>query len=101
MRRLVLTIALACLFASLAALAADKPVKRGVGGAVGTNVQVVPAGKTYVQLDQNNKEVARFAAGKSMGVTDCAQVPCPETFKPGTVCWKCKERPLTGATQAK
>ena len=98
MRRLLLTIAIASLFASLAAQAADKVVKRGVGGAS----QIVPAGATYVQLDQNNNEVARFAAGKSMGVTDCAQVPCPDTFKPGTVCWKCKER-LTGgaAPQAK
>ena len=52
---------------------------------------MVPSGQTYVKLDRSNKAMATFGAGQRMGVLNCAQVPCPSTFKPGTVCWKCEE----------
>ena len=52
---------------------------------------VVPQGQTYVKLDRSNRAMSTFAAGHSMGVLNCAQVPCPSDFKPGTVCWKCQE----------
>ena len=52
---------------------------------------IVPQGQTYVKLDSTNRAMSTFAAGHSMGVLNCAQVPCPSDFKPGTVCWKCKE----------
>ncbi len=58
----------------------------------------VPAGKTYVYLDENGKEVARRRAGQSAsaaGVMDCAIVDCPSTFDKSVVCWKCKKRPAT------
>jgi hypothetical protein len=51
----------------------------------------VPEGQTYVKLDRSNRAIGTFAAGQPMGVLNCAQVPCPSTFKPGTVCWKCEE----------
>ena len=53
---------------------------------------VVPAGKTYVKLDQNGKEIARFRAGQRMqhATSDCVQVDCPDTFGKDIVCWKCK-----------
>ena len=53
---------------------------------------VVPAGKTYVKLDQNRKEIARFSAGQRMrhATSDCVQVDCPDTFGKDIVCWKCK-----------
>jgi hypothetical protein len=51
----------------------------------------VPEGQTYVKLDRSNRAIGTFAAGHPMGVLNCAQVPCPSTFKPGTVCWKCEE----------
>jgi hypothetical protein len=52
---------------------------------------MVPEGQSYVKLDRSNRAVGTFAAGQRMGVLNCAQVPCPSTFKPGTVCWKCEE----------
>jgi len=63
-----------------------------------TKTAKVPAGKTYVYLDENNKEVARKRSGQTAGttgVTDCAEVPCPSTFDKNVVCWKCKKRPAT------
>lgn len=52
---------------------------------------MVPSGQTYVKLDRSSRPIGTFAAGQRMGVLNCAQVPCPSTFKPGTVCWKCEE----------
>ena len=52
---------------------------------------MVPEGQTYVKLDRSNRMMGTFAGGQRMGVLNCAQVPCPSTFKPGTVCWKCEE----------
>jgi hypothetical protein len=52
---------------------------------------MVPTGQTYVKLDQSKKAIGTFTAGQSMGVLNCAQIPCPSTFNPGTVCWQCKE----------
>jgi hypothetical protein len=52
---------------------------------------MVPQGQTYVKLDRSNRTIGTFGAGHSMGVLNCAQVPCPSDFKPGTVCWKCQE----------
>jgi hypothetical protein len=56
---------------------------------------VVPHGKIFVKINSKGQEVAPFAAGQTMrvGITDCAEVPCPGTFRPDVVCWKCKERP--------
>jgi hypothetical protein len=63
---------------------------------------VVPSGKTYVKLDTAGHEVARFSSGQTMARTvDCAQVPCPGTFGPDVVCWKCKERPDNVVAPAK
>ncbi len=55
---------------------------------------VVPRGKTYVLLDAGGKKIGDFMSGQktTMTVTDCVQVPCPNTFDKGVVCWKCKER---------
>jgi len=90
MKKLLLIITVASLPA-LALLGGDKKAKD----------KVVPKGKTYVQLNKKNKEVARFKAGQTMtGITDCAQVPCPGTFGSDVVCWICKERPVTSATKA-
>ena len=59
--------------------------------------QVVPTGKTYVKLDANNKEIARFGAGQTTaGIKDCAIIKCPSTFGSDVVCWKCEDRPSTG-----
>lgn len=60
--------------------------------------EVVPPGKTYVELNASGQEIARFSSGQTMArMTDCAQVPCPSTFGKNVVCWKCKKRPATGA----
>jgi hypothetical protein len=54
---------------------------------------LVPAGKTYALLDEKGKTTKRFRAGTKTSMTvDCVQVPCPDTFEKGVVCWKCKER---------
>ena len=66
------------------------PVIVAVGG---PREKVVPKGKTYVQLDAHNKEIARFKGGQSMGITDCKVIPCPSTFPKDNVCWLCLERP--------
>ena len=88
MKKLLLIITIASLPA-LALMGGDKKAKD----------KIVPKGKTYVQLNAKNKEIARFKAGqKAVGITDCAQVPCPGTFGPDVVCWKCKERPITSGT---
>lgn len=68
------------------------PVIVAVGG---PREKVVPKGKTYVQLDAHNKEIARFKGGQSTGFSqDCVQVACPSTFPQGTICWTCRERPI-------
>ena len=89
MKKLLLIITVATL-PVLAVVGADKKAKN----------KVVPKGKTYVQLNAKNKEIARFKAGQNMGIIDCAEVPCPSTFGKDVVCWKCKERPATSATKA-
>jgi hypothetical protein len=50
----------------------------------------VPRGSTYVVLDNNGKEIAKFKAGQktTMG-GDCVIVKCPDTFDPRVTCWKC------------
>lgn len=88
MKKLLLIITIASLPA-IALLGGDKKAKS----------KIVPKGKTYVQLNAKNKEIARFAAGQNaVGIIDCAQVPCPGTFGSDVVCWKCKERPISSAT---
>ena len=69
-----------------------------LGGEKKAKEKVVPKGKTFVQLNTENKEVARFKAGQKMGIIDCAEVPCPSTFGKDVVCWKCKERPASTST---
>jgi Na+-transporting NADH:ubiquinone oxidoreductase subunit NqrF len=89
MKKLLLIITVAAL-PVIAVVGADKKAKE----------KIVPKGKTYVQLNAKNKEVARFKAGQNAtGIIDCAEVPCPSTFGKDVVCWKCKERPLTSATK--
>jgi hypothetical protein len=61
---------------------------------------IVPKGQTYVKLNAKGKEIARFTAGQAMRVIgDCAQVPCPKTFDPRIVCWKCMPRPAPRPSQ--
>jgi hypothetical protein len=58
----------------------------------------VPKGKTYVYYDSKGKELRRRKSGQSArsnNITDCAQIPCPSTFGPDIICWKCVERPST------
>jgi hypothetical protein len=57
----------------------------------------VPKGKTYVYFNAKGAELSRKSSGQSTranNITDCAQVPCPSTFGPNIICWKCVERPL-------
>ena len=72
---------------------------------------VVPQGQTYVLFDQRGNKIATYGAGtepviltrgkgapkkgttKDDTVMDCVQIPCPVTFEPTTVCWKCTKRP--------
>jgi hypothetical protein len=91
MKKLLLIIAVATIPAIAVLTAGEKKVQQ----------KVVPKGKTFVQLDAKNKEVARFKAGQSMGIIDCAEVPCPSTFGKDVVCWKCKERPATNTSTSK
>jgi Na+-transporting NADH:ubiquinone oxidoreductase subunit NqrF len=89
MKKLLLIITVATL-PVIAVVGADKKAKE----------KVVPKGKTYVQLNSKNKEIARFKAGQSTAaITDCAQVNCPSTFGKDVVCWVCKERPVSSATK--
>jgi hypothetical protein len=58
----------------------------------------VPKGKTFVYFDGAGAEVGRTKSGqraRRANITDCAQVPCPSTFGPDIVCWKCVARPST------
>ena len=87
MKKIMIMLALAALpFLYLMSAAID-----GAAQVKSKTVQV-PQGKTFVKLDQTGKIVARFSSGRSMGITDCAQVPCPGTFDKDIVCWKCVER---------
>jgi len=75
------------------------PLLAVVGGDKKAKEKIVPKGKTYVQLNAKNKEIARFKAGQNAaGIIDCAEVPCPSTFGKDVVCWKCKERPISSGT---
>jgi hypothetical protein len=95
MKKLVVALALASLslfyLMSVATEAQQVQNKTTQGKTVKEQTVMVPAGQTYVKLDRSNKAMGTFAAGQPMGVLNCAQVPCPSTFKPGTVCWKCEE----------
>ena len=101
MKKFMFILALAALpflYLMSAATEAAEPVKK-VEQPKGETL-VVPKGKTYVKVDEKGKEIGRFTAGKLMrGVADCAQVPCPVTFGPDIVCWKCVERPKTNTQQ--
>ena len=62
----------------------------------------VPAGKTYVYLDNNGKEVSRRRAGQSAraaGVLNCVKIPCPPTFDKDVVCWQCERDPSVKTRQ--
>jgi Na+-transporting NADH:ubiquinone oxidoreductase subunit NqrF len=88
MKKLLLLITIVSVPA-LALVAGDKKAK----------TKIVPKGKTYVQLNAKNKEIARFKAGQNASaITDCAQIPCPGTFGSEVVCWKCVEHPITSGT---
>ena len=52
----------------------------------------VPAGQTYQIQLEGETTFTRYASGAALGVIDCAQIPCPGTFGPDVICWKCKER---------
>jgi len=56
----------------------------------------VPAGKTYQVQIGERQGFQSFAAGTTVGGTDCVQVKCPSTFEDDVTCWKCKES-LTSA----
>ena len=75
------------------AWAQDRPAGEAKKAAV-VSAQKVPAGKTYVQVDEKGKEVKRFKSGEqtTMAVADCVQVNCPRSFDRDVVCWKCVER---------
>ena len=58
---------------------------------------VVPANQTYNVYDENGKLLGTYTEGKTVIVPaskgkkkiNCAEVPCPKTFRKGTTCWKC------------
>jgi hypothetical protein len=55
--------------------------------------KIVPPEKEYVIFDAQGRQILDLKAGDSTsGVTDCAQIPCPESFDSDVVCWKCVER---------
>jgi len=96
MKKIVLTLALASLslfYLMSVAPEAQQVQNKAIQGKTTPLEQtvMVPEGQTYVKLDRSNRAIGTFAAGHPMGVLNCAQVPCPSTFKPGTVCWKCEE----------
>ena len=95
MKKIIVTLALASLplvyFLSVATEAQQVQNRIQQGKTAPEHTVMVPTGQTYVKLDRSNRAIGTFAAGHSMGVLNCAQVPCPSTFKPGTVCWKCEE----------
>lgn len=96
MKKIVLTLALASLslfYLMSVAPEAQQVQNKAIQGKTAPLEQtvMVPQGQTYVKLDRSNRAIGTFAAGHPMGVLNCAQVPCPSTFKPGTVCWKCEE----------
>ena len=95
MKKLMVTLALASLslfyLMSVATEAQQVQNKTTQGKTTLDQTVMVPTGQTYVKLDRSNRAIDTFAAGHRMGVLNCAQVPCPSTFKPGTVCWKCEE----------
>ena len=50
----------------------------------------VPIGKTYAVIGKNGKQLAKFTSGRTTTLTtNCVMVPCPDTFSPDVVCWKC------------
>ena len=98
MKKGMVTLALASVsflyLMGVATEAQQVPSKTVQGKTVQGKTVMVPPGQTYVKLNRSNRAIGTFAAGRSMGVLNCAQVPCPSDFKPGTVCWKCKESSL-------
>jgi hypothetical protein len=97
-RKIVKTlIAILCATAMLTLSAAQADERAAAPATVAApklDPTVVPRGKTYVLLDAGNKKIGDFMSGQktTMGVTDCVQVNCPDTFGKDVVCWKCKER---------
>jgi hypothetical protein len=56
---------------------------------------VVPEKTSILVYDEHGTLLRKATSGTKVGgkgVVDCAQVPCPSTFDPGIICWKCKER---------
>lgn len=56
---------------------------------------VVPEKTNILVYDEKGTLLRKASSGSKVGgkgVVDCAQVPCPSTFDPGIICWKCKER---------
>jgi hypothetical protein len=92
MKKFALILTLGALSSICLMNCAEQSTTAGPGG---EKPIVVPQGKTYVVLNEQQKEIARFSTGQVMakGITDCAMIPCPPTFPKDTVCWKCKKRP--------
>lgn len=79
------------------------------------NQSVVPPGAVYYIKNKQGVLLESVTAGKKInlykGTTatnkmktaaaaadlDCVKIPCPEGWKPTTVCWECKERPTSSA----
>lgn len=62
----------------------------------------VPKNNTYFIKSATGKTLSTYKAGQKVRipanrVIDCVQIPCPGSFGPDVVCWKCKERPVTSA----
>lgn len=51
----------------------------------------VPRGKTYAIQREGRREFDILATGATLPQVDCVQIPCPSSFDPEVVCWKCKE----------
>lgn len=73
---------------------------------------VVPKNRVYIIESSAGKTIATYKAGQKVQlggsavsasgkkVVDCVQIECPGTFKPGTICWKCKARPANDKVKA-
>ena len=61
---------------------------------------VVPANQTFYVYDENRKLIGTYTGGNTVIVPlskgkkkkqlNCAKIPCPKTFRPGTTCWECR-----------
>src|SRR6266516_6498480 len=77
MKKFALILTLGALSSICLMNCAEQSTKAGHGG---EKPIVVPQGKTYVVLNEQQKEIARFSTGQVMakGITDCAMIPCPQ-----------------------